>query len=393
MWSADWDGEFVVGGDGNLRLTPSFRLKEFRQADGKVRVHRELVSALQLMRDRLGTSLSMKRTAPDGFSAVVSSADPSDRLRAAAVAIRDRGIFTTIDIEADGLGVRIPPPDRLPPLGLDEALETAFSVTAAFETSGDKFQQITGNFDGAGLSFGPAQVNFGSGTLVPLFRKFLAADEPGVRQCFADPDDYDDFLRVLAAPVAQQIQWANSISTGRGGHDVVEPWRSCFQAIGRVPLFREITAESILSDYGAKAARAIRALATLRPDITIDRLRCFCSLYDLVVQQGSLDKAWPAIAQRVTAERPAGQFDLVRIAVEERGRKALAQWQADAVSRRVGILKGVPYTVDDRQRANISFYMLRDVRVVNVDRLLAGTLSQELQRVRVALATGNTLLA
>jgi hypothetical protein len=111
------------------------------------------------------------------------------------------------------------------------------------------------------------------------------------------------------------------------------------------------------------------------------------------VQQGSLDKAWTAIDQRVKAERPASQLDLVRIAVEERGRKALPQWQADAVSRRLGILKGVPYTVDDRQRANIHFYMLRDVRVVNVDRLLAGTVSEELQRVRVAVATGNTLLA
>ena len=258
MWTVNWDGDFVVGGDGNQRLTPAFRLKEFRAADGSVRVHRELVSALQLMRDRLGRSLSVKRTHADGFAAVVASdGQPSD-LRAAAVAIRDRGIFTTIDAEPDGLGVRIPLPERLPPLGLDEALETAFSVTAAFETAGDKFQQITGNFDGAGLSFGPAQVNFGSGTLVPLFRKFLAADESALRGCFTDSDDYDDFMRVLNASAPQQIQWATSITTGRGGHDVVEPWRGYFQAVGRVPLFREITAESILSDYGAKAARAVR---------------------------------------------------------------------------------------------------------------------------------------
>ena len=61
---------------------------------------------------------------------------------------------------------------QLPPIDLEQALETAFSVTSAFETAGDKFQQVTGNFDGAGLSFGPAQVNFGTGTLVPLFRAF-----------------------------------------------------------------------------------------------------------------------------------------------------------------------------------------------------------------------------
>ena len=158
-------------------------------------------------------------------------------------------------------------------------------------------------------------------------------------------------------------------------------------------MFREITAESIISDYGAKTAQAIQALEKLSPGNNIDRLRCICSLYDLVVQQGSLQKAWTEIETRVRAERPSNQTDLVRIAVEERGRKASPQWQADAVSRRIGILKGVPFTVGDRQRANIQFYMLRDVRVTSVDRLVAGDLAPELKRVRVAVATGNTLLA
>src|SRR3954468_13767234 len=278
MWTVNWDGDFVVGGDGNQRLTPSFWLKEFRNAGGTVRVHRELVSALQLMRDRLGRSLSVVRTDPDGFAVVVAS-DSAAELRAAAVAVRDRGIFTTVDVEPCGLGVRIPLPERLPPLGLDEALETAFSVTAAFETAGDKFQQVTGNFDGAGLSFGPAQVNFGSGTLVPLLRKFIAADADAVRNCFDDPDDCHDFLQVLDRSIPEQVSWANSISTGRGGHDVIDPWKGYLQAVGRVPLFREITAESIISDYGAKTAQAIQALEKLSPGNNIDRLRCICSLY------------------------------------------------------------------------------------------------------------------
>ena len=392
MWSADWDGEFVVGGDGNLRLTPSFRLKEFRGADGRVRVHRELVSAAQLLRDRYGRPLAVKQTDPDGLGLVLSSDSPVD-LRLAANTLHERGLFSVVSDQSNGLHVRIPAPDHLPQLGLDEALETAFSVTAAFETAGDKFQQITGNFDGAGLSFGPAQVNFGSNTLVPLFRDFQAADPGALERCFTDRDDFEDWMKVLNLPRDQQIRWANSITTGRGGHDVVEPWKGYFQAVGRVPRFREIMVERILRDYGGKAARAIGQLRRLRPDITIDHLRCFCSLYDLVVQQGSLDKAWDAIEARVAAEHPTDQFQLVAIAVEERGRKASAQWQADAVSRRLGILKGVPHTVDDRQRANISFYMLRNVHVTNVDRLMTGEMSAELARVRTAVASGDTLLA
>jgi hypothetical protein len=228
---------------------------------------------------------------------------------------------------------------------------------------------------------------------VPLFRRFIAADQDALRRCFSDPDDYSDWHLVLDSAVQDQVKWATSITTGRGGHDVIDPWKGYFQAVGRVPRFREIMVESILRDYGGKVADAIQTLQSLRPDITIDHLRCICSLYDLVVQQGGLQKALPEITQRVKNEKPANQFELVRIAVEERGRKALEQWSADAVSRRVGILNGVPFAVDDRQRANICFYLLRNVKVRDVDRLMSRNITPELDRVRQAVASGQTLLA
>jgi hypothetical protein len=389
VWSVDWEGGFVVNGDGSRRLTPSFRLKEFKRPDGTVRVHRELVSSLQLLRDRFDKSVSVRRTEADGLSAVVSG-EPLAELLHTAAAMRERGLFESVAAHDDGVRVRIPAPGNLPPIDLEQALETAFLVTSAFETAGDKFQQVTGNFDGAGLSFGPAQVNFGSGTLIPLFRKFKAADDSALRSCFTDEDDYDDWLRVMDLPIAEQVAWANSVSAGRGGHDVVEPWRSYFRAVGRVDLYREIMVESVLTDYGGKMARALRALQRLKPELGIDHLRCICSLYDLVVQQGSLDTAWSAIQERVRRENPPDQFRLTQLAVEERGRKAAPQWRADAVSRRVGILKGVPETVGDRQRANINFYMLRDVRVKNAGELLSGDL--ELARVSQAVASGRSLL-
>jgi hypothetical protein len=389
VWSVDWEGGFVVNGDGSRRLTPSFRLKEFKRPDGTVRVHRELVSSLQLLRDRFDKSVSVRRTEADGLSAVVSG-EPLAELLHTAAAMRERGLFESVAAHDDGVRVRIPAPGNLPPIDLEQALETAFLVTSAFETAGDKFQQVTGNFDGAGLSFGPAQVNFGSGTLIPLFRKFKAADDSALRSCFTDEDDYDDWLRVMDLPIAEQVAWANSVSAGRGGHDVVEPWRSYFRAVGRVDLYREIMVESVLTDYGGKMARALRALQRLKPELGIDHLRCICSLYDLVVQQGSLDTAWSAIQERVRRENPQDQFRLTQLAVEERGRKAAPQWRADAVSRRVGILKGVPETVGDRQRANINFYMLRDVRVKNAGELLSGDL--ELARVSQAVASGRSLL-
>ena len=392
VWSVEWDRGFVVGGDASRRLTPSFRLREFMRPDGSVRVHRELVTAVQLLRDRFGQPLQVAATDPDGLGATLAGGPPA-ALQACAELLLVRRVFDGVEASPDGVRVRIADPTRLPAIDLEQALETAFLVTAAFETAGDKFQQVTGNFDGAGISFGPAQVNFTSGTLVPLFRKFQAADEAALRACFADADDYAEWLQVMDSPREAQLAWATGITTGRGGHDVAEPWRSAFQAVGRVPRFREITVDSILRDYGARMLRAIAALERLRPAIRIDHLRCICSLYDLVVQQGSLDKAWPAIEARVAREDPQDQFALTQIAVEERGRKAAAEWQADAISRRIGILRGVPETVGERQRANINFYMLRDVRIGGEGTLMPGDISVRLARVSEAVATGRSLLA
>jgi hypothetical protein len=391
VWKVDWDGGFVVGGDGSRRLTPSFRLKEFRKPDGSIRVHRELVSALQMLRDSFGKALSVRRTDEDGLGATVSG-EPIQELLQAAERVKAHHLFNRVEEQKGIVHLVIPDPDRLPEIELAQALETAFSITAAFETSGDKFQQVAGNFDGAGVSFGPAQVNFKSGTLAPLFKKFQAADENAFRECFTDADDYEEWVKVMNSPVSEQIAWANTISTGSRGYDVIEPWKSYFRAVGRVERFRVIMAETILRDYGRKLLDAIKYLQKVRPDIQIDHLRCICSLYDLVIQQGSLSKAERAIEERVKRENPKDQFDLVRIAVEERSRTALAEWQADCESRRVGILSGVPVTIADRQRANINFYLLRDVRIRGARDFANADFTEPLARASHTVATGSTLM-
>ncbi len=389
LWSVDWDGGFVVGGDVTQRLTPNFRLKEFQQPSGAVRVHREVVSALQIVRDRLGKPMSIAGVDLDGIGATVSGGSAADIANTARAA-RSGKLFATVEVKNSQVHVRIPDPSVVPEIELAEALETAFLVTSAFETAGDKFQQITGNFDGAGLSFGPAQMNFKSGTLQPLFAEFRRADEPLLRACFTDPQDYVDWLKVLAMPTAQQISWSNKISTGRRNSEVIDPWKGYFQAVGRVEKFRTIMVESIMRQYGTKLLSALNYLQSLRPHLTIDHLRCVCSLWDLVIQQGSLDKAKSAIEARVQREQPADQFHLVQIGVEERGRTALAEFQDDCVSRRVGVLNGVPHTVGERQRANIQFYLLRDARIRGASEIAKLDIGAQVLSASAAVATGTT---
>jgi len=392
VWNLEWDKGFIVGGDGNRRLTPNFRLKEFQGETGNIRVHRELVSALQMLRQQFGKSISVNKTDDDGLGAVLAGHSVTE-LMTAADRVKAHHLFDQVGQQGDEVHLRIPNPDHLPEIELAQALETAFSVTSGFETSGDKFQQVTGNFDGAGLSFGPVQWNFKSNTLEPLFRKFQEKDESALQACFTDEIDYDEWLEVLDQSTVQQIEWANDISTGRGGHDVVQPWKGYLQAVGRVEQFRAIMVEQALRKYGARLLKEVKYLQNLKPGIQIDHLRCLCSLYDLVIQQGSLSKARRAIEDRVEQENPGDQFQLVGIAVEERGRKASLAWQSDCVSRRLGILHGVPKTIENRQRANIQFYMLRDVRIRGAQELMTADVSDQLARVSQALASGDTLLA
>ena len=398
-WQAKWDGKFLIGGNSQkLRLSPNFRLNEFMDANGNVRIHRELVASLQLLRDRFNASISVISVAPDGLGCTVAGKPLAD-LTKAAQTLQSLQIFSEVTPKNTDLHIRIHDPSQPLEVDLEQALMAAFSVTAAFETTGDPFQQITGNFDGAGLSFGPSQWNFWTGTLVPLLELFRQADEATLKQCFTtdeDTDDYDELLSVMQQSTNEQVAWGDSISTGRSKAQVIEPWRGYFQAVGRVQRFRSIMVEESLRIYGAKMLEEVKYLQSLAPHIQIDHLRCVCALYDLVIQQGSLHKAKPNIEAKVASNQPADQFALVRLAVIERGKKARKQYRSDTISRRLGILEGFPVrvTVSDipSQRANIKFYMLRDVRIRNARELMTANVMEQLRRASAALAAGDSIL-
>ncbi|MEE9204023.1 MAG: hypothetical protein V3U08_03325 [Nitrospirales bacterium] len=374
-----YDGNFIVGGPANTRVSPNFRLRELTRKNGTVKVHRELVSALQILRDRFGAGISVKSMSPRGELGVGSvglfawiSAVDIDRLAELVEYFKAEGYFRDVERDSDLLYVNIGDPQSLPPIDVTDALQNAVQVTAGFETSGDPFQQVTGNFDGAGLSFGPSQVNFGTGTLVPLFDKFKQVDEDALMDCFSNEQYYMKWQRILDNPRAKQIAWADKRSTGTRKAGFAQPWKAYFQAVGRVPTFRQIMTEHAVEKYGRKLATALNWLRKL-VDVEVDHLRCICSLYDLCTQQGSLNKAHPQIRKRVSVEHPDDQFELVRIAVEERGKTANSPWRADCVSRRLGILyrQRTPVTVQGERanRDNRNFYLLRNTHVRNPEAL------------------------
>ena len=375
----EYDGEYIVGGRPASKVTPNFSLKEYTSG-GKVFVARELVAGVQEVRETHGAAVSIASLAPAeglgaerrGCFAWLKATDP-DGLERAATEVRSRDGLARVQRAGNRLYVECVDPDNPPPLAAESAVERGIRATAAFQTSGDPFQQVTGNFDKAGLSFGPLQVNFGTGTLQALFARFATADTHALAACFGNPDHWAEWQGVLAMSRPKQIAWADARSTGANKYGFAEPWRGYLQAVGRVPSFRTVMMDYAYDVYGRKLIVALSWLKGLWPG-RIDDFRCLSALYDLCVQQGSLDKAHDAIRRRVLREAPADQLALMHIAVEERGKTANTRWRADCVSRRLGILYRGPQRVtiagNTAERGNPRLYLVRKTTVKGAEKFL-----------------------
>lgn len=375
-----YEHDFIVSGNARDAITPNFAVKEF-VSGGALFVHRELVGALQELRDNYGAPVSIQGLAPRagrgvgkrGCFVFVRGTDMAT-LEAQAQRLVAQTFLAAAERAGADLYLEIADPTQpAPPLPAANALERAVRVTAAYETSGDPFQSAAGNFDGAGLSFGPLQVNFGTGTLPQIFARFRMVDERALAGCFPRADHWQEWQGILQAPKAKQLAWANAISTGANKAGVAEPWKSYFAAVGRCDPLRQEMLRFAYDVYGRKLIVALSWLKGLWPG-KIDSFPCLNALYDLCVQQGSLDKAHDVIRARVARERPDNQTALVHIAVEERGRKAAPEWRADCISRRLGILYREPVKVTENGKAaarqNLRIYLVRDVPVKGAEQYL-----------------------
>ena len=374
-----YHNDYLIGGPADVKVTPNFKLSEYAGANGQVRIHRELVGSLQVLRNTFGASLAIAGVAPaSGLGTglegrfVWLKANDLAALRLAAQQIMTEGHFVRVEPKDGKLYVEMPDPDHLPPILPERALDLAVTVTAGFETSGDPYLQVTGNFDGAGLSFGPLQVNFKSGTLQELFRRFQASDENRLRSCFGAL--WTEWEQVLRLPSrSKQVLWADALSRGARKTDFDSRWKAALQAVGSEPAFRAEILRYAYDTYGRKLVVALSWLQGLLP-VRISNLRCLAALYDLCVQQGSLNKAHDAIRRRVQKEQPQDEFEITRIAVEERGRTADPRWRADCISRRMCIIKRDPVKVVESgqtsERDNPNLYLLRNAAVSQIERYL-----------------------
>jgi hypothetical protein len=148
-------------------------------------------------------------------------------------------------------------------------LETALSITGKFEGSG--YDNVTGNFDGEGLSAGILQWNYGCGSLQPLLK--LYQDTHGSITGF--PEDIN---------ASAHMSTGDGIAFARTMQDqtshITPEWKASWRAFLSSP---EVIA--VQQKYCQKAASAADKLSV---DWGMNSTRAFCWFFDLVVNNGGL---------------------------------------------------------------------------------------------------------
>ncbi len=212
------------------------------------------------------------------------------------------------------------------------------ALTGSFETDApppDCFADLSGDFDGHGLSFGVLQWNLGRGSLQPLLQR-LDARRPGLLDDVFNA--HAATLRaVLAAPREEQLAWARGIQVPR--HSIHEPWRGLFKTLGRRPecqLVQTQAAESVLAE-----TRKLVAAYGLSSE------RALALMFDIKVQNGGISTRCRAKTLAGFAGLPADlplekrEPQRMRIVAERRAAVAKLKWRPDVLARKLTIADGV----------------------------------------------------
>ncbi|MEC0123390.1 hypothetical protein [Paenibacillus pabuli] len=115
-------------------------------------------------------------------------------------------------------------------MALTDSLKDKLLRNTGFFEGNNGYSNVTGNFDGQGLSFGIIQYNFGQGTLQPLLKEYIQNNETEFKAVFGTSKAATLKDVVNNKTKSQQIAWGESISTSGG--NVVSEWKTLFESMG-----------------------------------------------------------------------------------------------------------------------------------------------------------------
>jgi hypothetical protein len=212
--------------------------------------------------------------------------------------------------------------DPLPTL-----FERCLGMTAQFEGHG--FGLLQGNFDGAGLTWGVIGFTLQSKEIQAL----LADAErtvPGTLARVLGPLAAT-WQRVVQKPLAEQIAWADAMSSGPSHAELPREWTEAFARLGDEPVVKRLQMQRAYDKYFVPCTRSASTLR-LRSELGIELA------FDVHVQNGSFKPAAFAMAATLPARTP--EIERRRRLANAVADSASPRWVADVRERKLALANG-----------------------------------------------------
>lgn len=206
-------------------------------------------------------------------------------------------------------------------------------VTASFEGTG--FDQVVGNFDGAGITWGIIGFTLGNGELGAVLAEIEKQSPELIAKIFGS--DAAQIVHVTGAgcSAAERTNWANSISLGTNKYDVAQPWKDCFHRLGNEAVVQKIEIDRARQKYWTLAKRDSEALG-MKEELD------YLLLFDVAVQNGGLagKDRLSSVKEAFASKKPATALDRRRIVATVVADTSAKKYRQDVLSRKLSIAEG-----------------------------------------------------
>ncbi|MDX1984685.1 MAG: peptidoglycan-binding domain-containing protein [Bryobacteraceae bacterium] len=196
-------------------------------------------------------------------------------------------------------------------LPVPSLFERVLGITADFEGHG--FDLAQGNFDGAGITWGIIGFTLRHGE-IPAIVLEMDRTRPDLLT-LAFGENTKKLLQVMKAPLAKQMEFADSVSIGQTKARLAEPWLSSFALFGRLEEVKQTQLRRAREKYFSPAMTTAARLGFVTE---LGAALCF----DIHVQNGSVK---PAVRDQILGQT---------FSTERKKRVALANAVADASIQR-----------------------------------------------------------
>lgn len=257
-----------------------------------------------------------------------------------------------------------------------DAFALALNVTGTFEgVSG--WENLTGNFDGQGISMGLLQWNLGQGSLQPIWNVMLQryssqfsgalsssqmssikamlnrwnsyASSSGVFRIedygYNELDDPEMIARDLGVPLEdvlvatsaletknqESVNWAKSNLLS--GTSILSSWSRPLKSLAATPGYRSLQAEWALVLHN----RSIGYMNTFG----MTQVRSYLVFFDISVQNGYvLTSVTNEYFEWLKSNQNTTEYTRMKKLIELRAARSNSRWQADVLSRKMTLLNG-----------------------------------------------------